>query len=235
MTTLADIFQQYGPEYIRKYDHKIPSIHLKAIRDISQCRTKALGGQVYYCEHCHQHHYSYHSCGNRHCNQCQSDRSQQWLDDKKNLHLPVSHFLVTFTLPASLRILAKSHQKLFYNLLFTCAAKALQKMASDFKHLGGTLGMMGILHTWGRNLSYHPHVHFVVPGVAYFKEGDTLLFANPKFLLPVKALSKIFKAKFRDALRKENANLFGQIPAHVWSGDWVVHSENVGSGEAAVI
>jgi hypothetical protein len=233
VTTLADILRQYGSEYLRRFGRKIPGVHLKVIRDITRCRTQALGGQIYYCDHCEHYHYSYHSCGNRHCNQCQTDRSQKWLEEKKSLCLPVSHFLVTFTLPGSLRTLAKSHQKLFYNLLFTCAAQALQKLTADFKYLGGTCAMMGILHTWSRTLSYHPHIHFIIPGVAYFKEGDTLLFANPNFLVPVKVLSKIFKAKFRDALKKQNVGLFQKISSQVWSHDWVVHSENVGTGETA--
>ena len=233
MTTLADIFRQYGPDYIRKYAGKIPRTHLRGINDVTSCRTEALGGQVFYCEYCREYHYSYHSCGNRHCNKCQNDRSQEWLEEKKNLLLPVSHFLVTFTLPGTLRKTARSHQKRFYNLMFQCTARALQKLAEDFKYLGGKLGMFGILHTWGRELSYHPHVHFIVPGIAYFRDADTLLFANENFLMPVKAMSIIFKAKFRDALKEEDEALFDSIENKTWKDDWVVHCENVGSGEAA--
>lgn len=233
MSTLADIFRLFGLAYIEKFSDKIPLAHLKVIEDITACRTEALGGQVFYCEHCQQYHYSYHSCGNRHCNKCQNDRAGEWLQEKTNMLLPVSHFLVTFTLPDALRRIARSHQKLFYKLLFKCAAGALQTLAQDFKYLGGIIGMLGILHTWGRELCYHPHVHFIVPGLAYFKEGDALLFAKENFLLPVKAASIIFRAKFRDALNKEDAKLFNSIPVQTWKQDWVVHCENVGSGEAA--
>jgi hypothetical protein len=156
------------------------------------------------------------------------------LEDKKNGLLPVPHFLVTFTLPNNLWNLARSHQRLFYNLLFRCAARALQKLAYDFKYLGGMTAMLGILHTWGRDLSYHPHVHFMVPGIAYFEDGDALVFAKENFLLPVKAVSVIFRAKFRDALQKAEEQLFNSIPSQTWKGDWVVHSESVGSGEAAL-
>ena len=234
MTTLADIFRQYGAGYVQKFADKIPRSHRVVIDAIIRCRTDVLGGQVFYCEHCQQYQYSYHSCGNRNCNKCQSDRAQNWLEDKKKSLLPVPHFLVTFTLHDGLRKLARSHQKLFYNLLFKCAAQALQKLADDIKYLGGIAGMFGILHTWGRDLSYHPHVHFIVPGIAYFKEGDALLFAKENFLVPVKALSVIFRAKFCDALRKADEQLFKSIPAQSWKEDWVVHCESVGSGEAAL-
>ena len=233
MSTVADIFRQYGAGYIREFADKIPRRHRVVIDAIIRCRTDVLGGQVYYCEHCRKYHYSYHSCGNRNCNKCQSERAQNWLEDKKKSLLPVPHFLVTFTLPDALRRIARSHQKLFYNLLFKCAAQALQKQADDIKYLGGMAGMCGILHSWGRDLSYHPHVHFIVPGIAFFKDGDALLFAKENFLVPVKALSFIFRAKFRDALRKADEGLFKSIPAQSWKQDWVVHCEDVGTGEAA--
>jgi hypothetical protein len=136
MSTLADIFRQYGSSYIEKHSDKIPLRHLKVINAITCCRTELSGGQVFYCEYCQQYHYSYHSCGNRHCNKCQNERARNWLEDKKNNLLGVSHFLVTFTLAGHLRQLALSHQKLFYNLLFGCAAQALQKLTDDFKYLG---------------------------------------------------------------------------------------------------
>lgn len=233
MIQLADIFRQYGPDYIQKFADKIPPTHLKLIHDIIRCRTEVLGGQVFYCEHCREYHYSYHSCGNRHCNKCQQDRAQQWMEDKKNTLLPVTHFLLTFTLPGALRPTARRHQILFYNLLFKCAAAALQTLAQDFKFLGGMTGMFGILHTWGRDLSYHPHLHFIIPGIAYFIQGDALLFASENLLVPVKALSIIFRAKFRDALQQKDKTLFGGIEKSLWKQEWVVHSRNVGSGEAA--
>ncbi|NIT59119.1 MAG: transposase [Aliifodinibius sp.] len=233
MIELADIFRQYGHGYIRRFASTIPHSHLRVMDEIIRCRTQTLGGMVFYCEHCQEYHYSYHSCGNRHCNKCQNDRAQQWLEEKKNMLLPVSHFLVTFTLHNSLRRVARSHQKLCYHLMFKCAAEALQTLAQDFKYLGGQIGMLGILHTWGRDLCYHPHVHFIVPGIAYFKDGDALLFASDNFLVPVKALSIIFRAKFQDALKQKDKILFDSIDSNVWREDWVVHSDNVGTGEAA--
>lgn len=234
MITLADIFRCFAGVYLQQFSANIPSIHQKAIRDMIRCRTPAAGGKVFYCQDCRQYQFSYHSCGNRHCNNCQHDRAQKWLKDHTAKLLPVPYFLLTFTLHPNLRTLARSHQKRFYDLLFGCAAAALQKLAEDFKYLGGKIGMMGILHTWGRDLSFHPHVHFLMPGIAYFEEADALLHANENFLLPVKALSKIFKAKFRDALKKESHEIFREIESQTWKDQWIVHCENVGRGQTAL-
>lgn len=141
-------------------------------------------------------------------------------------------FMLTFTLPAELREVARRHQELFYNLLFRATAAATQKLALDPRFVGGRIGMVGVLHTWGRNLSYHPHVHYLVPGGALADDGETWLSAHKDFLMPVKALSKLFRAKFRDALRKTEH--FSQIPASVWSRDWVVHCQPVGDGLGAL-
>lgn len=145
--------------------------------------------------------------------------------------LPVPYYLLTFTLPAALRSLARSHQKLVYNLLFRASAAATQKLAQNPRFLGGAVGMIGVLHTWGRTLSYHPHVHYLVPAGAW----DELLWRygrSRRFLLPVRALSKLFRATFRDALKKSDC--FQQVPTAVWSQDWVVHCQPVGRGRRAL-
>ena len=115
---LADIFRQYGPAYRQKYASRMPSSHCKAMRAVEQCRTPALGGQVYRCPNCEQVQYSYHSCRNRHCPKCQNEKAQDWLEKQQDLLLPVPYFLLTFTLPAGFNEVARSHQKLFYDLLF---------------------------------------------------------------------------------------------------------------------
>ncbi len=162
MSTLADIVRQYGPAYEAQYgDQMLPS-HRRALRDMAQCRTPAMGGHLYYCTDCDDMHYQYHSCQNRHCPQCQHQLGEQWLDRQRDLLLPVPYFMVTFTLPAALREVARQHQKVVYNILFRTAAKALQQLAWDPRYVGGQIGMVGVLHTWGRNLSYHPHIHFLV-------------------------------------------------------------------------
>ena len=234
MIEFAEILRKHGRDYLEQYKDKIPQNHLKAINDILICRIKENGGQVYFCEHCDCFVYSYHSCGNRNCNKCQNELADVWLEKSKERLLAVCHFLVTFTLPDSLRTFARSNQNLFYNLLFNSAAEALQSIAYDTKYAGGKLGMIAVLHTWSRNLAYHLHAHFVVTGGGLFEDENVWLPSKEDFLVPVKALSKIFKAKFRDFLKNDNEDIFRQIPSNVWKNDWVVHSEPVGSGEQAL-
>lgn len=232
MSEVADIFQQYGPAYRAKYGQRMPPRHKVAMRAIEQCRTERLGGHVYTCKPCQEREYSYHSCRNRHCPKCQTQAGQLWLERQQALLLPTPYFLVTFTLPEPLRKLARSHQKAMYHLLFQTAAAALQELAQDPRFVGVQIGMIGVLHTWGRDLSYHPHVHFLVPGGGLSADGQQWLASRPTFLVHVRPLSKLFRAKFRVALQK--TELFNEVPSHLWREAWVVHSQVVGSGQAAL-
>ncbi len=232
MNTLADIVHQYGAAYENHYGARMLPSHRRVLRDIAQCRTATLGGHVYQCEDCGETHYQYHSCQNRHCPQCQHHLGEQWLIKQQALLLPVPYFMVTFTLPAALHDVARQHQKIMYNILFRASAAALQKLAWDPRYLGGQLGMVGVLHTWGRNLSYHPHVHYLVPAGGLSPDGQQWLAARRNFLVPVKALSILFRAKFRDALQQ--TEWFDQVPAAVWQQAWVVHCKGVGKGEGAL-
>jgi hypothetical protein len=230
MIEVAEIFRLHGPAYREKFaDRMLPS-HQRAMQDIEQCRTAALGGQVYYCQQCKADRYSYHSCQNRHCPKCGNEQANEWLDQQQSLLLPVPYFMVTFTLPEELRALARSHQKLIYHLLFRASSQALQQLALDPRFVGGKVGLVGVLHTWTRQLLYHPHVHFIVTGGGLTDDG-CWKFSRPDFLVPVKALAKIFRAKFRDDLKK--SELFSAIEPQVWRKAWVVHSEPVGRGRAA--
>jgi hypothetical protein len=141
--------------------------------------------------------------------------------------------MLTFTLPGELRSVARSHQKLFYHLLFRTSADAVQKLGRDPRFVGGRMGMVSVLHTWGRNLAYHPHVHCVVPGGGITKD-EAWLPSRANFLLPVKALSKLFRVKFRDGLRQRAPEIFAQIAPQVWKKEWVVHSQPVGNGLRAL-
>ena len=232
MLELADIFCRYGQKYRAKYEKRMLPSHLQAMWDIEHCRTEDLGGKVYFCDNCEDYHYSYHSCKNRHCPKCQNDDAQQWLEKQKELLLPTGYFLVTFTLPDELRKVARSNQKTTYGMLFRTSAEALKKLALDPGVIGGEIGMVGVLQTWTRDLSYHLHIHYIVPGGGLSPEGNRWLPSNKKFLVPVEALSIIFRAKFRDELKK--TDLFDKVSSRVWKKDWVVHSEGVGSGEEAL-
>ena len=126
---LADIFRQYGPAYRQKYASRMPATHFKVMRAVEQCRTQALGGQVYRCPNCEHLQYSYHSCRNRHCPKCQNENARRWLDKQLALLLPVPYFLLTFTLRASFNEVARSHQSLLYDLLFKTSVAAAQQLA----------------------------------------------------------------------------------------------------------
>ena len=230
MVELAEIFHRHGPAYRARFaDRMLPS-HRRAMGAIEQCRTEALGGQLYQCEQCHEPRYSYHSCKNRHCPKCQNDQAEQWLEKQTDLLLPITHFLVTFTLPAQLRSLARRHQQTVYNILFRTSAEALQELAADPRFVGARIGMVGVLHTWTRDLRYHPHVHYIVTGGGLTAD-DQWRYSRPDFLVPVKPLALLFRAKFRAALKQ--TDLFAQVAQGVWQTDWVVHCEPVGSGQAA--
>ncbi len=231
MVELAHIFQQFGLAYQQTYQEQLLPSHRRALYDIAHCRTAVFGGQLYTCPTCQTCQYSYHSCQNRHCPKCQYRAGQDWLERQEELLLPVPYFLLTFTLPAALRPLALGRQKLIYNLLFRTAAAATQQLAQDPRFVGGQMGMVGVLHTWGRNLSYHPHVHFLVPGGGVDGNGRWRS-GRHNFLVPVRALSVLFRAKFRDALKQ--TPFYAQVPATVWQQPWVVHCKPVGDGRIAL-
>ena len=227
---LADIFARYGPAYIQKYGDRMPTRHKRVMQKVLQCRTSALGGQVYECELCFQLAYAFHSCQDRHCPKCGSDHATDWLVKQHDLLVEVPYFMVTFTLPQEFRRIVRSHQKVMINLLFSASAAAMKKLALDEKYIGGALGFMGVFHSWTRVYTYHPHVHYLVPGGALTVDGTAWRFSQKNFLMPEGALAKIFRGKFRDALKKSNPSLFAQVPVSVWRKDWVVDAKSAGRG-----
>ncbi|MEZ4713980.1 MAG: IS91 family transposase [Caldilineaceae bacterium] len=232
MVTLAELFQHYGAAYREQYADELLPSHLRVMWCIEHCRTEVLGGHVYQCDGCGEMLYRYHSCRNRHCNQCQSDKAQAWLEAQRELLLPVPYFLVTFTLPSELRTVAYHNQLVVYNLLFRTAAQAVQELAADPRFVGGQIGMVGVLHTWKRDLTFHPHVHFLVPGGGLDFVHERWHATHNRFFVHVKPLSILFCAKMREGLQK--AGLFHHVPSTAWQKAWVVHSKSVGYGEKAV-
>jgi transposase-like zinc-binding protein len=147
MVTLGEIFRRYGAQYRARFGQRMSPEQYQAMRAIEACRTEVLGGHVYSCPTCATTRYSYHSCRNRHCPRCQQNAAQSWLAQQQALLLPVPHFLVTFTLPASLRSIARREPRTIYTLLFRSSAAALQQLAQDPRFLGGQIGMLGVLQT----------------------------------------------------------------------------------------
>jgi hypothetical protein len=231
--TINEIFKTYAQEYIDRFDESMPSEHRKAINAIINCRTDHYGIMIYHCEQCGQNHIVYRSCGNRHCPNCQHHKSHQWLIKQMERHLPGHHFMITFTVPQKLRRFIRSRQRACYAAMFKASSETIKKLAADEKYIGGDLpGFLGVLHTWGRQLAYHPHIHYLVPGGALSKKDGCWHPSRSDFYLPVKAMSKIFKAKFRNEMRK--SALDSSIPEEVWDQDWVVNSQAVGAGAHSV-
>jgi hypothetical protein len=230
MLELADIVRGAGEVYQRLHAATLLPSQRHALRDIVACRTAALGGHVRACDHCGTRQYSYHSCRNRHCPKCHGQQTRRWLDRQRARLLPCAYFLLTFTLPAELRALARAHQKLVYGLLMTAAAGALLKLTADVRYLGARPGVLAVLHTWTRALLYHPHVHMLV--TAGGLRGSDRRWVSSKraaFLVPGRVLSRLFRAKVRAGLRK--AGLLDQVPLAVWRHEWVVHVQHAGTGE----
>jgi hypothetical protein len=232
MITLNAIVGQYGPADRAQYGERMLPSHRVALDALAACRTDALGGHVYTCAACATRRYSYHSCKNRHCPTCQQGQREAWLARQQDLLLPVPYFLITFTLPPALRDLARRHQRQLYTLLFQASATALQHLAQDPRFLGGQIGLLGVLQTWTRDLRFHPHIHYLVPARALASDGTLRRPRNPAFLVPVKALAILFRAKLRAALRQ--TALYGQVAPTTWRQAWVVDCRGVGSGAAAL-
>jgi hypothetical protein len=195
MVEVADVFRRHGPQYRLKFETRMPKVHLEAMRAIEQCRTPALGGELYACNKCAQLRYSYHSCGNRSCPKCQNEEATRWLEAQKALLLPVPYFMMTFTLPEELRDLARAHQKRIYGIMFRASAAAVLKLARDPRHLGGLVGLLGVLQSWTKDMRYHPHIHYLVPGGALSPDGTAWLEGRYKALAcscqsPFEALSR---------------------------------------------
>jgi hypothetical protein len=233
MPTVAEVARRYGAAYLAKFGSAVPPEHRKVLAMIARCRTGQLGTVVYRCEQCGGDHRMGRSCGNRHCPTCQQHKTKAWLADQTARLLPCVYFLLTFTLPASLRRFVRAHQQVCYAALFRASSETIRKLAADPKYVGSSrCGFFGVLHTWGRTLEYHPHLHYVVPGGALSADGKTWLSSRADFFIPVKAASLIFRAKFRDEMRK--AGLLGQIDPRVWDEAWVVHSQAVGDGRRSL-
>ena len=180
--------------------HKLPAHHWKVLNAIVKCRTPELGGQVYRCERCGKEHTTSLCCGNRHCPSCQSGKAIQWLEKQQQALLPVPYFHLVFTLPHILNPLICFNQALLYKLLFECASETLLHFGQN--RFGGKLGITAVLHTWSQQLGQHYHVHCIVTAGAFNKDQNRWTSANPKYSFPVRALSKVFRANYRDGLWK---------------------------------
>jgi Putative transposase/Transposase zinc-binding domain len=211
---VSQIFRHHGPDY--RKNHGLSLEQYKAMRDIERCRTARLGGHVDVCSQgCGYLAISYNSCRNRHCPKCQSLKQARWLAERLERLLPIHYFHLVVTLPHDLQPLARCNQELIFNLLFEATSRALLQFARDYERLRAQIGFTAVLHTWDQDLNFHPHLHLVVTGGGLSAEGERWIAARNGFLLPVKALSKIIRGKFVEALEKafREGQLRGRVPA----------------------
>jgi hypothetical protein len=191
-------------EVVRRHAHRLgddlSGEHARILRAVAACRTAALGGHVQACDHCRHRRIAYNSCRNRHCPGCQASACARWMEERGEELLPVEYFHVVFTLPDTFNALALANRRVVYGVLFDAAARTLLEVAANSKHLGARIGFIGILHTWGQNLSLHPHVHCVVPGGGLTPDGKWVS-CRAGFFLPVRVLSRVFRGKFIDLLK----------------------------------
>lgn len=199
---LANIFNLYANSYIKK--HRLSKEQYKAVNAICNCRTAALGGNVQCCADCGAELISYNSCRNRHCPKCQTLAKERWLAARQAELLPVEYFHVVFTIPHELNFLAGYNQVTIYNILFKAAWTTIQTLGKDKKRLGGLMGMLAALHTWGQNLSQHIHLHCIIPGGVL--TDNKWISCKPGFLFPVKVISKMFGGIFVKLLRQAYEN-----------------------------
>lgn len=224
---LADVINRFGSGLTAQT--KLTPLQQKVLGKIAQCRTAALGGHEEVCEGCGTVRYSYNSCGDRHCPKCQASKQALWVDDLMQNTLPIKHYHIVFTLPHQLNAVCLHNQRLYYDLLFAAVWNTLRSFG--YTYYGVESGAVAVLHTWGQNLSLHPHIHCIVPAAGYALDGQWKnIGASGKYLYPVHQLSATFKGKFLDslkrALRKQNElSLFDSEVQQVYKSRWVVHCE----------
>lgn len=232
---VADVLNRAW-ESIEKREVKLNSWQVRTLRAIKDCRTSALGGHIDSCTSCGHLQLSYNSCRNRHCPKCQGHKKEEWIKAREEDLLPAKYFHVVFTLPQIINSVAITHPRLIYNLLFKAAWATIQEFGLDTKWLGGKVGMVSILHTWGQNMSLHPHLHCIVPGVAVDEKGYyKRVKAKSKILFPVRAMSKMFRGKYCHLLKKKLQDEYQKIQQELYKHQWVVYAKQPFGGSEQVI
>jgi len=248
---VAEVFRAHGASYRQHQRGRLSLLQLKVMSAIERCRSAALGGHVLRCSACAQPQIAYNSCRNRHCPKCQGSAARRWLKDRQADLLPVEYYHVVFTLPAPISDIAYTNKEVIYGLLFDLAAETLRTIAADPRHLGARIGATLVLHTWGSQLTHHPHIHGIVPGGGIALDEDRWVSCKRGFFLPVRVLSRYFRRRMLEELghahRAGRLKFFG---AHASLADrdrfaeyleplrhceWVVYAKRPFAGPAAVL
>jgi hypothetical protein len=238
---LASILAAHWQIFAAQQRHILTAAHYRAARAVMRCRTAELGGEMHQCAHCtDQFYHAYHSCNHRACTKCGGREQKEWTAAQEAKLIPrVPYFMLTLTLPSEMRAFAYKHQAWFYDAMFKAMQSVLMDFAQDKRHLGGTPGFSAVLHTWTREMVFHPHLHVIMPGIALSADGLRVFRAKDKqYLFPVDAL----KAAWRNRLdrlilqhdKEQGTRHYSQIDPQVWKKDWVIDIQAVGNGKHAL-
>lgn len=225
---MAQIIRDYGDDFVQK--HQPLKHHQRVLNALKICRTAELGGHVERCDKCNHERISYNSCKNRHCPKCQNTNREKWILARKADVLDCTYFHVVFTLPLEFNTFCLKYPSELYEILFQASKETLFAFGNDPKHLGVQMGAISILHTWGQNLSLHPHVHMIVPGGGFTKENEWKNSpSNGDFLFPIKAMTKVYRGKFMDKfLRFLNENSLPielSLRRKLYDKNWVIYAK----------
>lgn len=221
---VADVFRNRGSDFLASFGERISADQRRVLKDICLCRTAALGGHKTKCDHCGHEEISYNSCRNRHCPKCQGTARARWLEDRKKELLDIDYFHVVFTLPEEIGPIALQNKLIVYGTLFRAVSETLLRIAKDPKHLGAEIGFLAVLHSWGQNLHYHPHVHCIASGGGLSPDQSRWIPCKEGFFLPVRVLSRFFRRCFLDSMneayRKEKLYLKGNLQRLQDPSEW---------------
>ena len=238
---IADVIRRADARITSRYRESLTWPQVKVLNAILRCRTAALGGHRDACTRCGYQAISYNSCRNRHCPKCQTSTREKWLAARRQELLPVDYYHLVFSVPHALVPLIWQNKRVLFRLLFEASAETLLEVAGDAKHLGADIGFLSILHTWGQTLQRHPHLHCVVPGGGMSPDRKQWIRSPPRFFLPVRVLSRVFRGKFVAGLKRAfrrnklafhgaclplaDKTAFGKFLRTLFREDWVVYAK----------
>ena len=230
--SVSGVLKRYGAEYLKEFGHRVTAQQKKVLRAVMACREDTLGTISYACTGCGHRHTVPRSCCNRHCAGCQHDAVQTWLEKQQAKQLPCNYFMITFTVPRELRSACLRNPEVAYRAIMSCCSEALKIGAANERFVGAAkTGFTGVLHTWGRDLGYHPHAHFIVPAGGLDNQGQWVNSRSSLFV-PEQVLAHRFRELMKDRLKDEAG--FESVPSSVWVRRWVVDSTGVGDGKRAL-
>lgn len=236
---LTELLGEHWASYAHTHRQRLCAAHYRAVQRVLACRTPEMGGRVYRCGGCNKNHYAYHSCNHRSCPRCGALDQQIWTAKQEARLLPVPYFLVTFTIPAELRTLCQQHPATLYDILLRESAGALQDIIAT-KYHGARSGFTSVLHTWDRKIGHHPHLHLIVPAIAFHPQTRQLTRpAKDTFLIHFLPLAARFRSRLHTALRNHHPDIYQQLTPkqrHVLSPakTWNVQLQPAGQGKTAL-